>query len=391
MELKIEKLDNLGQGISYYNGKIFFVAKTLPNEIIDAVIIKEKTKYIQGKLNNIIKPSDKRIESECKYFNNCSSCNLRMLKYQDTLDYKVDKLKYLFAKLNLNLDINIVPSKDNYRNKVSLKVVNNEFGYYEEESNTLSSIKKCLNAKPAINKFLNDFNKLNLTNGFITIRCNYNDELLIKIDSKDNININDLDNHKIVGIIINDELIKGEDHFMEIINNKIYNVSINSFFQINNEINNELHKLITSNINNDEIVLDLYCGVGSLTIPTSINSKKVFGVDNSESNIKDALLNSKINKVNNIQFLLGDASTSIKKIKDKIDTIIIDPPRKGLDKQGIINIIEVNPNKIIYVSCDPFTLIRDLKLLNNYKVKEITLLDMFPYTYHIETMVVLEK
>ena len=146
-----------------------------------------------------------------------------------------------------------------------------------------------------------------------------------------------------------------------------------------------------NNLNSSETVLDLYCGVGSLSIPASRASKMVYGVDNSNSNIQDALLNSRINKLNNLFFLLGDASKAIKKINAKIDVVIVDPPRKGLDKEGINNILSLNPQKIIYVSCDPFTLKRDLNLLKNYEIKTFKLLDMFPYTYHVETVVLMSR
>ncbi len=388
MKLNIVKLDNMGSGISYYNDKIFFVSKTLPGEEIEASILKETTKYYRGSVAKIVKKSRKRVPDSCPFFKSCDGCHLRMLNYTDTLDYKVAKVSYLF---NDKYNLEIIPSSDNYRNKIVVRIAAGVLGYYEEETNNITKIKSCNNAKLAINNFLNDYQKLGIKNGKLTIRCNYNDELLIIIESKDKVNLTNLTNHKIVGIILNDKLIHGQDNFMEIINKNIFKVSSNSFFQINNEMNAKLHNLITANINNNQIVLDLYCGVGSLSIPAARVAKKVYGVDNSSSNIKDALLNSKINKLDNLFFLLGDASLTIKKINDKIDVVIVDPPRKGLDKEGIKNILGISPKQIIYVSCDPLTLKRDIKLLINYEIKEIKLLDMFPYTYHVETVVLMSR
>lgn len=391
MEVKITKLDNFAQGIARVNEKVLFVPKTLKDEVVDVEIVKDKTKYTEGRLNKVITSSSKRKKSKCLFFDSCSGCNLRHTSYQETLEYKKNKIIELFKRnLNLNINPEIIPSNDNYRNKVSLKVVNDKIGYFEEETNVIVPIDYCYNAKESINSFIKCIKLIGLNNGLITIRSNYNDELLINIETKDQINFDNLTNYKIVGIVVNGETVIGSDHFMEIINKKIYNVSINSFFQVNNQINSHLHNLITENISN-EIVLDLYCGVGSLTIPASLNATKVFGVDNSSSNISDALLNAKMNNANNVFFLLGDASKTINKIPDKISTIVIDPPRKGLTHVGINNILSVKPNKIIYVSCDPITLVRDLKLLNEYSVKKVILLDMFPYTYHVESIVRLEK
>lgn len=392
MKLKIIKQDNFGSGIAYYQDKIIFIPKSLPDEEIDVEIIKEKTKYYQGKINKIIKKSKKRVKSPCDFFSACDGCHLRMLSYEDTLEYKLNKVKYLFNKdFKYDQEIEIISSKDNYRNKISLKIVNQEIGYYEEESNNLVKINSCNNAKKVINDFISYLDKFKINNGLITIRANYNDELIIIIKSDDKIIIPNLEKFKIVGIILNDQIIYGENHFMEMINNKLFNVSYNSFFQINNEINSKLHNLIESQITKKDVVLDLYCGVGSLSIPAAKNALKVYGIDNLESNIKDALINSKINHLTNIYFLLGDASKTINKIKDKINVVIIDPPRQGLTKEGIENILAIKPNKIFYLSCDLITLIRDLKLFKDYEIQLVKIFDMFPFTYHVESLVILSK
>ena len=138
--------------------------------------------------------------------------------------------------------------------------------------------------------------------------------------------------------------------------------------------------------------MDLYCGVGTLGINASKNAKKAFGIEIVKNAVLNAITNSKINKRDNIYYMLGDVSTCLPKIKDKVDTIIVDPPRAGLDKVTKDTIIEFNPNKIIYVSCDPMTLARDLKELSSYyNIIEVKGLDMFPHTQHIESFVVLYR
>ena len=392
MGIKIKGYDNFGSGIAYYNDKIIFVPKTVVDDEVEINIVKEAKKYFQGEMSSVIRPSIKRVTSKCPYFDDCDGCHLRMLRYEDTLLYKQNKVKDLFYRnLGHEQSIKINPSSDQYRNKISLKIVDGVIGYFEEETNNIVEIESCLNAKKSINDFIIDVKDFKIKNGFITIRSNYNDELLIKIDTKDQVDIRKFPHHKIVGIVLNDELIFGEDHFMEIINGLIYNVSINSFFQVNHEINAKLHDIIKDYVSEGDVVLDLYCGVGSLTLPASIKAKKVYGVDNDSGNIADALLSQKINHIENVSFMLSDASKAISKIKDKINLLIVDPPRKGLAKEGVDEINKIKPNKIIYLSCDPNTLVRDLMLINDYIIQDLVILDMFPYTYHVETLVLMSR
>lgn len=392
MSVKIKGYDNFGSGIAYYNDKIIFVPKTIIDDEVEVNIVKETKKYYQGEVSEMVRPGIKRVTSKCPYFERCGGCQLRMLRYEDTLLYKQNKIKDLFYRnLGYQQAIKINPSSDQYRNKVNLKIVDSEIGYFEEESNVLVSIESCLNASKAINDFLIDLKEFNIVNGLVTIRSNYNDELMIKIDSKDKLKIPKFENHKIVGIIHNDKIVYGEDHFMEMINGLIFNVSINSFFQVNNEINHKLHELIKEYVSEGDIVVDLYCGVGSLSLPAAKKAKTVYAVDNDENNIADALLSQKINNIDNVYFMLNDAAKSIKEIEDKVDVLIVDPPRSGLTKETIDNIKKIDPQKFVYISCDPNTLVRDLKLMDEYIIQDLVILDMFPYTYHVETVVLLQR
>lgn len=153
----------------------------------------------------------------------------------------------------------------------------------------------------------------------------------------------------------------------------------------------KLFKLIEDNIDENARVLDLYSGVGTLSIVASSKAVKVYSVEIVSNAVLNGIMNAKINKRNNIDFLLGDVSKTVNKIKDKFDTLIVDPPRSGLDSKTLDFIIKNKPLKIIYVSCEPSTLIRDLKVLEgNYNICEYKVLDMFSYSYHLESFVVLE-
>lgn len=394
---KVEKLDHFGRGIIYDNNKITFINNALPNEEIDYEIIKETKKYKEAKLIKIIVKSNKRTKPFCPFYHECGGCHLQHLKYKDTLEFKKEKLSEILSKYaHLDKNIEVIENENpfNYRNKLSLQIKNGKVGFLKEKTHTLIEIDKCLIAKDAINELIKDIKYFNLKNASITIRCNYNNELLISIKSSDKVNI-DYDvlttKHKIVGIVLNDEAIYGDNKFIDIIDKNLFQISYNSFFQINPYVTNKLFSIIKNNINNDSVVADLFCGVGNFSIVVSKYSKKVYGIEIVKNAILNALINKKMNKCENIDFCLGDANKQVFKIKEKIDTIILDPPRKGLTKEGLESILKLKPQKIIYISCDPMTLARDLKKLKeNYEVKKIYLLDMFSYTYHLESLCILD-
>lgn len=399
MELfTIEKLDNKGRGICYYNGKITFVKNALPGEVVEISITKESKKYNEAIVLSYHQKSPKRVDNICPYFGICGGCDLLNTTYEETLIFKKEKLESIFSKYaNLKYDITIIPSinKLNYRNKITLKVLNNKYGYYEPKTHKLIEIKSCKLAEQPINNFLKDINLLNIKNGEVVIRSNYNNELLIWIKSSSKINpdIKSLKlKHKIVGIILNDNLLVGSPSFVEIINHQLFTISYDSFFQINRYICSKLFELVSNEVTENESIADLYCGVGTLGITASSNARKAYGIEIVKNAILNAIKNSKINKRDNIYYMLGDVSEVLPKIKDKIDIFIVDPPRSGLDSRTKETIISFKPSKIIYVSCDPMTLARDISYLSSYyNITNIKGLDMFPFTEHIETFCVLNK
>lgn len=396
--IKIERLDNKAKGICYINDKITFVENALPNEIVNIKLTKESKKYNEAIVKDYITTSEKRITSPCPYFEICGGCDLLNLSYEDACSYKKEKLENILLKYaNIKNDIEIIKSTNNfnYRNKITLKVINGKYGYYIKQTHKIIEIKSCLLAESVINNFIKDISKLNIKNGEVIIRSNYNNELLIWIKSKENINpdIKYLKSkYKIVGIILNNKPIIGDSSFIEIINHQLFTISYDSFFQVNRDICSKLFELVNEYINNDEVILDLYCGVGTLGINASQNAKKTFGIEIVKNAVLNAITNANINKRKNIYYMLGDVSKCLPKINEKIDTIIVDPPRAGLDKLTKETILKFHPQKIIYISCDPMTLARDLKELTQY-YKIITLkgLDMFPNCHHIESFVVLKS
>ena len=396
MEVKIEKLDDFGRGICYIDNKVTFVPNTIPNDLVEIKITKEFKNYNEGKLINILIPSKKRIEPKCPYFSKCGGCVLQNMNYKDTLKYKKEKVINIFKKNKLEINPIVIENANyyNYRNKISLKVIDKKIGYYEPKSHSIVEIDSCLVASNSINKTIQSIKKMNIINGLVTIRCNKNDEILIIIESKDKLNI-DVDsikeNIKLVGIVINNKLFYGEDFLYENINGMFYKISYDSFFQVNPYIASKIFNIIKENIKPNETVLDIYSGVGTLSLTASTVAKKVIGIEIVENAVLNAIHNAKINKINNVDFLLNDATKAITKLNLSFDKVIVDPPRAGLTKTVIDTIKKIKPKEIIYVSCDPQTLVRDIKLLSDlYTINKFYIADMFSFSYHVESVCILK-
>ena len=391
MQVHIDRMDHFGNGIGNINGKIIFVKGALPGETVDVTITKDKKSFMEGTINTIIYKSSKRVEPFCKYFGVCGGCSLCHLNYENTLEYKKERVKNILSKFDIP-KINVIKNENDlyYRNKIELKIVDGKLGFYEKSTHNLIEIKDCKVTKKSINKSFEFVKNMKLENANVTIRANYNDEVLIIIDSKEKPVILNPEDYKIVGIVLNDKCIYGQDNFMEKINNLFFTVSYNSFFQVNNYINLELFNLIKENIVG-KTVLDLYSGVGTLSIVASKVVDKVYSIEVTQNAVKNALINAKINKCDNINFILGKVEDKIGFINDKIDTIIVDPARAGLDKKTIEVINNICPQRIIYVSCDTQSLANNLVDLANYEIKKFYILDMFSYTYHIECFCILDR
>ncbi len=395
MSYKIVSLNDQGLGICYVNDKITFVDNVVVDDIVELKIINSFKKYNLATVTKYIEKSKRRVDEFCPYYKECGGCHLQNLSYEDTLKFKKEKLEKILHKFaNIDIDIEMIKSsKDKkYRNKITLKIENKKIGYYSSKTNNLVEINNCLIVQDSINNFIKEINRFNIINGEIIIRSNYNDELLINIISDDKINIPSFDNKKIIGIVLNDKVVYGQDYFVELINNKYFKVSYDSFFQINRDICSKLFNIINDNILENKNVLDLYSGVGTLGINVANKEKKVYGIEIIKNAVLNSITNASINKLNNCNYLLGDASNVIDKINDDISVCLIDPPRSGLSKKEIDVILKMNPKQIIYVSCDPITLARDLKLLKDcYIIKKIIGLDMFCYTHHLESVSILES
>ena len=397
MQVKIEKYDDLGRGIAYLNGKVLFVPKTVPGDIVEIAVINDKKNFSECQVLKYIEYSPERINSSCPYFDSCGGCDFLNVKYENSLNYKVNKVKEIFNKNGISINPKVVFSSQNlfYRNKITLKVQNGKLGYFKNNSHDLVEIDKCIIASNAINSMIPYIKKFNILNGNVTIRSNQNEEILLVIESYDNLNININEikkNIKLVGIVINNRLFYGVDFLNENINDLNYRISYDSFFQINPRVAQILFNTIDENIDVNDNVLDIYCGVGTLSLSAAKKAKQVVGIEIVKNAIFNAKFNAKINNIQNTEFILGDASNIKFSKYNNFNKVIVDPPRSGLTNSVISTILKINPEEIIYVSCDPQTLVRDIKILSaNYVIKDSFVLDMFCYSYHVETIVILNK
>ena len=397
MIVKIEKVDHQGRGIAFLDRPIF-ISNCLLNEIVDIDIVKETRQYMIGKVNRIINKSIKRINPKCPYYELCGGCNLMHMQYEDQLIYKQNKINDIVSKyIKENIIIKkIIPSDQyNYRNKATFQV-NEKVGYYQDKTYEIVNIDNCIIVDKKINLILKELDKINLNNVYqIVIRIANNQSMIIfKYNHSIDIDINLLDVNSIIGFDGNSyHTIKGQSYIIESINDFHFIISPDSFFQVNKEqMVNLYNKIIEyGNFTKKDEVLDLYCGTGTIGIWISSKVKKVFGIEINQYAIYDALKNKQLNKIDNIDFICDTTSNIINSSK-YYDKVVVDPPRSGLDHKTIKYLLKMLPKRIIYVSCDPITMARDLNFLKEkYSIDEITPLDMFPNTYHVESICLLKN
>lgn len=392
MIVKIERLDHQGRGITKVNNITTFVPNSLIDEIVDIDIIEQKKNYNIGKVNRYIEKSANRIEPICKYFNLCGGCDLMHMSYKNQLLFKQNKIKNIIDRYT-NIDSNVVKeilyfTDLYYRNKVVFKVDKN-IGFYDKKSYNIVPIDKCLISSKKINYLLKIIRTCNLDNiKQIMIRTNEVDSLVVIYTNKISSEIiNKLKNEcSIIRYDKKYEIISGKGYIEDKIGDYKFIISPDSFYQVNKDTVKLLYDKVLEYLNpsKEESVLDLYSGTGTIGIYISKYVKNVLSIEINKFANEDALRNKKLNNVNNIKFICDDVSNEIDKIKN-IDSIIVDPPRSGLDNKTINYLKKIKSRKIIYVSCDPMTLARDLEKLSEvYNVAEITPVDMFPNTSHVE-------
>lgn len=400
MEVVIEKMNHQAMGIAKINGKVVFIPKVIVGDVVDIDIVKEYKNYNIGKVNKIIKNGSKRVDVLCPYYDICGGCSISAYTYQDELEYKVNNVIDIFKRNEIDIKPNIIKSDNRYgyRNKITLQVSNGIIGLYEEDSNKIVDVDKCLLVSDKLNEIIDIIKKninVNKCNK-IVIRDTYYGIMIIFYGSVNNKEVIKYLGKKVVSIYTYDNKYKciyGEKYLYEMIGEYKYRISPDSFFQVNSGTVNKLYnKVVEYAIKNEkkDNLVDLYCGTGTIGIYLSKYFNNIIGIELNKQAVGDAKENAKINSVNNIEFYAGDVGKIINN-QIKADVIVVDPPRSGLDKRTKDILLKIKANKIVYVSCNPLTLARDIKELDTgYMLEDITLVDMFPNTHHVESVCVLK-
>lgn len=435
-----------GEGIAKIDGYPVFVEGALQGEKVKVLIVKVKKNYAYGKLLEILNKSENREEAKCPHYNRCGGCSVQHMSYKAQLDFKWNRVKDCISKIaGLKEDIVKYPlGMDNpyrYRNKVQLPVglVNGKLaiGFYAPRSHNIIDIEKCIIQDEIAEKVSEitkawmiknkiqpatidgEFNPSGLIR-HIMIRRGFttNEVMVVLVTLKDKIphidelikalkeNISGIKsiiqniNPQNTNVILGEEckVLWGDEFITDYIGDLKFNISPLSFFQVNPIQTEVLYSkaIEYAKLNGKEIVFDAYCGTGTITLCLAQKAKKVYGVEIIEPAIINARENAKNNNINNAEFFVGKSEEVIPNLINEgiiADTIVVDPPRKGCDKVLLDSIIKVAPKRLVYVSCDPSTLARDLKILTEggYKVIEVQPVDMFPHTSHIECCSLLIK
>lgn len=442
-EYIVEIIDNgfEGEGIAKINDFTIFIPGAIKGEKVKILVVKVLSSYAFAKILEILEKSENRIEPDCKTYKRCGGCNLRHIKYQETLKQKQNSVQSLVDKtLKNKIKVKETIGMENpyyYRNKVQYPVGIDkdgkpQIGVFANRSHEIIPIEKCFiqNEKSEqIAKYIFDLwneNKYTIYNE--KTRKGLLRHIVIKTGIKTNqymcilvINGQGFDNEKefvskitnkykeITSIIVNANMkntnvilglenrtIFGKGYIEDKLGEYIFKISPLSFYQVNPIQAEKLYNLgiEKANITKDDIVFDLYCGIGTISLFMSKYAKKVYGIEIVEEAIKAAKENAEINNVDNVEFIAGDVEKALSNIiydrKIIPDIVMVDPPRRGLDNTSINNILNIKSKRLVYISCNPATLVRDLaKLEEMYEVKEIVPVDMFPFTSHIETVTVL--
>ena len=444
-EYIVDIIDNgyEGEGIAKVDNLTIFIPGAIKGEKIRIVIVKVTSSYAFGKILEIIESSKDRIEEiDCDTYRRCGGCNLRHVKYEKTLELKRETVQNLVNK-NLKNKIKVqdtigMEKPFNYRNKAQYPVgIDKEgkpiIGVFANRTHEVIQIKECMiqnKQSEKIAKYICEFakeNKIsvyNESNGKGLLR-----HIVIKVGVKTNdimcilvINGREIANEKVLvneltkrflniktivknintkntNVILGKENITlyGDGYICDKLGDYTFKISPLSFYQINPIQTEKLYNLALekAELTGNETLFDLYCGIGTIGIFMANKAKEVYGIEIVEDAIKDAKENCKINNITNAKYYAGDTEKLLSDLieKDKIipDVIVVDPPRKGLDKTTIENINKIKPKKVIYISCNPATLVRDLSYLEEqYEIKEIQPVDMFPFTSHVECVSALQ-
>ena len=457
LELQIEAIGSEGEGIAHVNGYTLFVKDTIPGDRIEAKVVKTGKNFGYARCERIIEPSPDRIEPVCPISKRCGGCQFQHLSYEAELKFKQEKVFNCIKRIGGFKDeeipmLPIIGCEEimHYRNKAQFPVgvdKNGETvtGFYAKRSHEIVDTTKCyiqVEENELILETLKAFMKkykisayeekinpktrkpekakglvrhIMTRKGFATgeigicVVINGNtlpnaaefmDMMLKAFEGRSDVRITSICvniNKKVTNVIFGDELkcIYGEPYIVDMIEDIKFKISPFSFYQVNPTQTKKLYgkALEFARLTGEEVVWDLYCGIGTISLFLAKKAKEVYGVEIVPAAVENAKENAKLNGIENAYFTVGKAEDEAKKLP-KPDVIVVDPPRKGCDEKLLETIMNYKPSRVVYVSCDPATLARDLKVLcgdGGYKLEEVQAVDQFSRGVHVETVCLLSK
>ena len=444
-EYIVDIIDNgfEGEGIAKIDNFTIFIPGTIKGERVRIIVVKVLSTHAFGKAIEILEKSENRQEIDCSTYKRCGGCNLRHVKYKTTLKMKQNAVQSLVNKtLKQKVQVCDTVGMENpycYRNKAQYPVGKNQngepvIGVFANRTHEVIQIEKCLiqNEKAEeIAKYIVKFVKENKISVYdekngkgllrhIVIKVGVKTKeimCILVINGKEIPNevklVEDLKNKypniksivkninmKNTNVILGKENINlyGDGYIQDILGEYKFKISPLSFYQVNPIQAEKLYNLgiELAQITKNDVVFDLYCGIGTISIFMAKFAKKVYGIEIVNEAVEAAKENALINGIDNVEFFAGDVEIVLDELINKngvkADIVMFDPPRKGLDKTSINNVLKIKPKKIVYISCNPATLIRDLACFEeNYDIKTIIPVDMFPFTSHVECVCVLSE
>ncbi|HDK7236385.1 23S rRNA (uracil(1939)-C(5))-methyltransferase RlmD [Clostridium botulinum] len=443
-EFLIEETEFPGTGVAQKDGVPVYIKGTVPGQKVLAKVTKKRREYAQAKLLEIIENIDYAIENKCPHFGQCGGCSTQYIPYEKQLQIKEEQLLKLFKSKEIKgfdfLGVEKSPEEYEYRNKMEFTFGDMEKGgdltlgmHVKNRNFSIVTVDNCeivdRDFRNILTTVVNYFNEKRLPKyrvmsheGFLrnlVIRKAKNTgEILINIVTTSQMEFDFKEivdmllkvecKGEIKGILhtINDtlsdvvqvdklEILYGRDYIIEELLGLKFKIAPEAFFQTNSKGAEKLYSIVKDFLGDasSKVVFDLYCGTGTIGQIVAPKAKKVIGVELIEEAVKAANENAKLNGLNNCEFIAGDVAKVIKDVKQKPDIIILDPPRPGVHPVALEYVVKFEPKEIIYVSCNPKTLVDDLKYLidNGYKLEKVKGMDMFPHTPHVETVVKLSK
>ena len=413
--MKITGISSDGRGIAHIDGKTVFVHGGVTGDDAVLKIISEKNRFAEAEITEIIMPSEHRIMPKCPYFQQCGGCNTAHMDYEYELKAKTENIEQTMRRIgrfkDFKLDSIESGTDSRYRNKAVYKNSRDKCGFYGAKSHDVIDIDDCLlcnksdrNIIKAVKKYTkaenDEINELFIRHGktvMVSLYCGRklkNADKLLKYIAAANDNVSSVivNTPQKAYVLFGDEFIEAD---LLGIN---FRISEKSFFQVNSLMTEILYRkaLDYASITADDDVLDIYCGIGTISLCAAKLAKSVIGVEIVPQAIENAKYNAKSNKIKNAEFYASSAEKIVPQLIEKElkpSIVILDPPRKGSDKNTLAAILLAKPKRIVYVSCNPATLARDVRILadGGYEISSACAVDMFPRTCHVECVVLLSK